>query len=373
MKIDLSKIGSDFVVRPVEINGGEFTLIHPNPEPFVWRYEDRFLRSCVVDAEGEVVSMGFPKFVNLGENEEEFGPHGDELFTGKVEVFEKLDGSLIIVDVVDGKLNVRSRETSTVERLDSGDEILMLVRGLIGDIRGICDGYSLLFEYVSRRNQIVLDYGENPRLYLVGRVSHANGELTSQQALHGVASYFGVARPRYYSFNDLEGFISDVRKWEGKEGVCIYVGGQTIYKVKSEYYLKLHREVETFNSPKKLLDIYFEGVKEIDLWTANKGLRTHDALIHHLHAYFEHETIQLRKHHAQTFMNAVYAVLGKTIEIREIVRNYLSEDRKDFAERLNTLLPNKWERGIAFQLFDWARPVKVDRFKKWVKRELKSS
>src|ERR1044072_6549401 len=74
-------------------------LIHPTQGQYRWAPEERRFRSLIVDAQGRVVSEGYPKFFNAGEEAaaEDAKRLVDEIQAGgEVYAEEKVDGSLII-------------------------------------------------------------------------------------------------------------------------------------------------------------------------------------------------------------------------------------------------------------------------------------
>ncbi len=82
--------------------------------------------------------------------------------------------------------------------------------------------YSILFEWVSPINKIVLNYGDEPDWYLVGVVNHDHYSVWSQSRLNEMANEFNLKRPPTYTFSGVEDLLKDVDQWRGKEGVVVY-------------------------------------------------------------------------------------------------------------------------------------------------------
>jgi hypothetical protein len=119
--------------------------------------------------------------------------------------------------------------------------------------------FSLLFEWVSPTQRIVLNYGEFPDWYLVGYVDHFEYQLLEQSQLDSTAVHFGWRRPVTYTFPSVQDMMSNVEKWKGKEGVVVYSkSGQTLHKVKGMWYLSLHRMKEALSSLDKVIDVWYE-------------------------------------------------------------------------------------------------------------------
>ena len=85
------------------------TLVIPRKDKFRWDEAELHLRSLVLDAHGHVVSAGFPKFFNLGENPAHDHSLSRAMAGGTVEFPEKIDGSLIVADRIRGVARLRTR------------------------------------------------------------------------------------------------------------------------------------------------------------------------------------------------------------------------------------------------------------------------
>jgi len=243
MKINLSEINKEnFYVDPVTVAGETCYLIHPRPTFFDWCPDTLHLRSSVWNSEGEPVSLGFRKFFNLLEK-----PHIEPFNSPhRVTAVEKLDGSLLIVSRYKGETIIRTRGTIDATKHDNGNDIELFKRTslkiLLEKLEEVAtDNKSYLFEWYSPSNKIVLNYGDTPRLTLLNIVDHIEYKLWHSITLGVMAHKLQVPIPEVYEFCKLEDLLKEVPAWVNREGVCIYYNDrQSIRKVKSEHYLKLH-------------------------------------------------------------------------------------------------------------------------------------
>lgn len=261
MKINLQEIDqTQFMVHPHIIGGKTVYLVQPQHIGCKWHQDNKHLRSSVWDHEGNLVSAGFPKFTNWGENPDHF-PIPTSL--KNTTVVEKLDGSLLIVSKWNGEVILRTRGTTDATALDNGYELEEfknnhLIRLLANDKSDTWD-YSYLFEWVSPVNRIILNYGDNPKWFLVGGVEHKDYSLWSQVGLDNAALDYGVERPTTYTFPTIEDLLRNIEGWKGKEGVVIYSNkDQSLHKVKGLWYLALHRMKEALASFDKVVDCWYE-------------------------------------------------------------------------------------------------------------------
>lgn len=260
MKIDLQSIDrTQFYVNEHVINGELCYLVGPQLMGCDWSQQNKIFRSSLWNSDGELISASFPKFVNWGEKPEVF-PVPTSL--KNCVVMEKLDGSTLIVSKYKGQFIIRTRGTvdaSTMEK--NGDEVELFKKTILPKLtESDVDtwGISFIFEWTSPRNQIVINYGDEPKFTLIGIVSHRNYELDPQWNLDAIAKESDLLRPNTYTFTDIASLISEVELWEGKEGVVVYSKyGQELHKCKSFSYLKLHRfkSNATFENT---VDLFFE-------------------------------------------------------------------------------------------------------------------
>ena len=255
MKIDLSKVDREqFMVHESTCYGEPLYLIQPQHIGAKWTRENRIFRSSIWNSEGELVSAGLPKFVNWGEAPDVF-PVPTSL-KGCVAT-EKIDGSLLIVSKYRGQLIKRTRGTFDASIHDNAKELEELfqryprINFLVGDT------YSVLLEWVSPENRIVLNYGEQADLFLVGIVYHEDYGLADQGMLDEVARTHNLKRPTTHKFDSIDQLVVDVEQWKGKEGICLYSKhGQEIHKIKGKWYLDLHHLKSEISSVEKLVDVY---------------------------------------------------------------------------------------------------------------------
>lgn len=259
MEIDLNAIDqTQFMVHSHTLNGEIVYLVQPNHIGAKFTQANKHLRSSVWNEAGEIVSAGFPKFTNWGENPENF-PVPKSL--KNCHVVEKVDGSLLIVSKYKRNYILRTRGTVDATKLDNGHELELFKEKYLPKLQewNLDDTWdcSYLFEWVSPCQRIILNYGDQPEWYLVGNVIHDAYNLLSQQGLDNFAKIIGCPRPPSYTFPDIDTLMKDVETWKGKEGVVVY-SSVGMHKVKGLWYLALHRMKESLASREKVVDAWFE-------------------------------------------------------------------------------------------------------------------
>ncbi len=214
----------------------------------------RWLRSMHLRPDHSIISVGWPKFMNLGEGTDKYNVGVDRLLaeSGK-EMFAtlKVDGSLLIRYVRDGKVCWRTRGSFRVG-VENSDEVGYFCRKYpeLADPK-LYPGQSMLFEWVSPRNKIVITYDE-PELFLIGGVDYdqdkpwwdANCRLLSMSELETVSYDFGVELTNFYPLNtanDVTRLIDTIDDNTEIEGFVVrFDGCQQMVKLKTDHYRTLH-------------------------------------------------------------------------------------------------------------------------------------
>jgi RNA ligase len=210
---------------------------HPELPLTIWNYTEKVqyeslwdevtlaTRGLVTDGSGRVVARPFKKFFNL--EEKKHTP------TQEFQVFEKMDGSLGIVFLWEGKAVYATRGSFVSEQAiwmaDWGN------RYNFSEI--LVDGYTYLFEIIYPENMIVVNYGGESRLVLLGAIKTDTGEEISWDELSTFEGWDLVERYDGISdYNLLKGMVESNR-----EGFVVRFSNGNRVKIKGEEYLRLHR------------------------------------------------------------------------------------------------------------------------------------
>lgn len=183
--------------------------------------------------------LGLHKFFNL--NQTKGYMYDDVKDKRMVRVSDKMDGSMIrFIQLPNGhvvtktKMGFTNIQVEEAERfLDVGNYIFL---EFIMDM--LEQGKAAIFEYTSPTNRIVVDY-DRPRLSLLQIRDENTGEYLDIEK--ECEDYFDVVHDYPLDDRDLDGLI-DVCKWvENKEGFVVQFDDGQMIKLKSEWYMRLHR------------------------------------------------------------------------------------------------------------------------------------
>jgi len=336
MKINLDSIDREkFYVSERPIHGSEVAfLITPQPTHHAWELEELHLRSSVWNSDGVLISAGFPKFFNFEER-----PHVLPFENDGVEAIEKLDGCLLIVSVYKNQLIIRTRGGISAGSVEfAGNDIEQFKEShknflkrllVIGEYDDPRTATSWLFEWCTPNQKIVVDYGPEPKFFLIGAVDHSDYTLWTQEELDSIARKYGMNRPKRYSFDSIPNLIKTVEALKNEEGVVVYYKtsnhnlGWGMRKIKSIDYLAKH----AFKS-----NLTMRHLAEM---AGQNDLQTIQDCLDFIEATFDFELMVFsRDLVTQTYEKVIYPVQNGLKLIREHVESNKEMDQKTFAVNL---------------------------------------
>lgn len=207
---------------------------HPTLPLIIWNYSqttqyenywDKITLRCrglVTDDKGNIVARGFSKFFNI--EEEKYTP------TENFEVWEKMDGSLLLVFWYEGQWVVATRGSFTSDQSIKGIELLKKYNTDI-----MFRHLTFCFEILFPQNRVVVDYGDYEGLVLLGTFDK-NGkeydvEMWREYGFDVVKKYDGIK-----DFKELKAMVKD-----DQEGFVVKFTNGDRVKIKGVEYLRLHK------------------------------------------------------------------------------------------------------------------------------------
>lgn len=241
--LHLSLINSDeFYFRSQNLFGVDCVLIFPkNTFDATWNDHSKYFRSSLWTVpDYKPISLGFRKFTCLFEKPE-FEPLD---YNKPFEYILKVDGTCAIISKINGNLIIRTRHSFDTYGLENHVEVRLLKNKypkiFDNDILN-SEQYTILTEWTTPNNVIVLKETQEPELWLTGIVKHEDYSYFSQVELDRLAKEWNIRRPERFYFKTEKEMLGKVEAFKDKEGIIIYGNrGQVLKKVKSAHYLMLH-------------------------------------------------------------------------------------------------------------------------------------
>jgi hypothetical protein len=363
MKIDISSIDREsFMVHEHIIYGEVVYLVQPKHIGAKWKNDNLHFRSSVWNYNGELISASFPKFFNWSE-QPDLSPVPNSL--KHCTVVEKLDGSTLIVSKYNGQYILRTRGTVDASTMANGFELELFKSTILNKLQDNNDtwDYSIIWEWLSPINKIVLSYGDEPIWKLIGFINHINYSLAQQDMLDAMAKKYDLLRPEIYTFTDISDMLQIVDKWQNKEGVCLYSkNDQVIHKIKASKYLLLHHLKSELSSLEKVLDVWLE-----------QGMPDYRTFYNYIFTTFDFELAEQIKGTISRICDAKKEVDLIVSGMNDFVNNRLKTlpTRKLQAEQVISAYGNTNRAAFLFKILD-NRPLGKEEYKKLLFQVLKS-
>jgi len=356
MMIDIKSISEEyFNVKEVEIAGERCYLVTPKSFSVSWTLSTLKFRSSIWNKDGLPVSLSFPKFFNWDEKSNLI-PQPEDL--SHSHIIEKIDGSALIVSHYKHRLITRTRGTVDATQFDNGYEIEYLKSKYPQAFRtfgGTEDGssnYSLIYEWYSPSNKIVIDMGDEPDIFLVGAILHHDYSLMTQRELDRLAKVLKVKRPETFQFSSVEEMLKTIESLRGKEGICIYYDhDQHIKKVKGVEYLSLHAFKNNLNVD-SMIDLYLEYDMPI-----------YDKFLELISNTFDHECMKASIPFVSKILDAKKEVDAIVSHMARFIEPLRTVPRKDAAEKILSSYGKTNRSSFVFTLLS-GRSLTKDNYRK---------
>ena len=203
----------------------------------------------LITRKGNVIARSPKKFMNYSS---EIHPPLSE----GIGFYEKVDGSLIIPYLFEREVYcatkgsfVSNQAFVATELLHEHDEFFT---NMIQDL--LENSFTPIFEVIYPKNQIVVNYGSRRELVYIGTVNNHTGMIDYETDRNEFSKFVTVVEKR----KDAQDFP------ERSEGVVVQFSNQEVAKVKSEWYLSLHRLVANQDFYRMTLQSMIED--DIDSW-----------------------------------------------------------------------------------------------------------
>ena len=257
----------------------------------------------------ELFCRAYPKFFNLGEicSKEEYIRKYEPL-----EVFDKADGSLILIGEIDGKLITKSKTSLNSEQAKMAQILLdsnKHIQDFCTDI--IMKGFSPVFELVGPDNKIIVNYKTN-ELILLGVVNNQTGEVTTK-----IPTKIKQVDSTYFTWGEL--LCIQERVLEDIEGYVVRTSNNEFVKLKTNRYKQLHSLKDSISNTKNLVKLILDGELD-DIYDV----------------FSDDKVVMSEVERVQSLISKEFN--HKIVEFKELRRKYFSdfeENRKEFAMKYN--------------------------------------
>ena len=214
----------------------------------------RECRGLIFDTEtGNLISRPYHKFFNAGEKEET-AINKINLYESHV-VLEKLDGSMI--RPIPTKEGFRLATKAGVTDVTLNAEVFIADKPHYAFFINMCISQDAtpIFEWVSRKNRIVVDYPED-NLILTAIRWNSTGSYVLHEELVEYKTKFNIPVVKAVdglAVQNIDLFVKQVREWDDGEGIVLRFDSGHMVKVKADDYVLRHKSKEAINQEKNVI------------------------------------------------------------------------------------------------------------------------
>jgi len=323
----------------------------------------RECRGLAFDMGGRVISRPLHKFFNLGEKLE---TQPDVVpWDARYSALEKLDGSMI-----------RTMDVSCERK--RGSRILLGTRMGPTDISAHADAFvaarknyqdfiqfmtehdrTVIFEYCSRRQRIVLDYPVE-RLVLTAVRSNKTGEYLVYSLLQDYAEMYDIDLVKVIAdiVSDRDAFLETIRGLKGAEGTVLrWNDSGHMLKVKAEEYVMIHGAKDGLTFEKDVLAMILDdGMDDVKAALPESDRKALDEFYAKVLGNIRTYAADLEKQ-IRFLQEGCYAGNSLSFEFVEDTNKFM---RKLMAVEIKEHV-SKQAQGMAFKILDGKDPLMVVR------------
>lgn len=297
---------------------------------FRYDYGDLIRRECrglIFDHEGNLMSRPFHKFFNVNEKTETQERYVD--VTNRHVIMEKMDGSMIRPLIINGELKLATKMGITDVAANAEtwlrnhrnyknlEEIL---------VENVKSGITPLFEWVSQKNKIVLEY-EDDLVYLGSRVNFTGRYFKDSSC----ATYF-TACPEYGSVDTgLGEYIANARTKQYREGDILRFDDGHMVKIKNDWYVRIHKILDAVRTDRNIASFIMNN--EIDDIKAKVPVDVYDYIVN-----YERKLMK--------------CISEKILYIQEKVSEIRGRERKDIALNYMPNIKDKNDIPLLWEMVD---------------------
>lgn len=265
----------------------------------------REFRGIIFDTKGKIISRPFHKFFNVGECEE-----ANAVLNQNSVVQEKLDGSMVRAIPFGNTFRLGTKMGITDVSMQAEDFIVHKQEYI--ELINECIGLQLtpIFEWTAQSNRIILDYKEPQLTLLAVRDNNTGDYINLTQKIRQY--YKGIPVVKELDLFNAT-LVEEAKKAEGIEGYVLVHPSGARAKLKTDWYVLLHKSKELASREKDVVKCIMEDTLD-DLLPL---LQEED------------------KKKVKDF--ALQAIKGMIQTVQEIEKEYkeaYSESRKEFALRV---------------------------------------
>jgi RNA ligase len=218
----------------------------------------RECRGLVFDSEtGELINRRYHKFFNVNER--------DETLLDKIDwskphiILEKLDGSMVSPCRVRNHIRWMTKMGVTDTSMEAEAFVAKNPKYALVARMAYDRDLTLIFEWCSNKNRIVLDYPDD-RLVLTAVRFNDNGKYMPYDELKQLAAGFDIPLVQAWDSRITHDVLTKiVRQSENIEGVVVRFDDGHMVKIKSDWYVRIHKVKSMLGQERDVVELILKN------------------------------------------------------------------------------------------------------------------
>jgi T4 RnlA family RNA ligase len=206
---------------------------------------------------GDILRRPFHKFFNVGERADHL-PDTFDLSKPHV-ILEKLDGSMIVPFMLNGEIRFGTKMGLTDVALPA--EEFVAANPKYAEIAAACleRDMSPIFEWCTRKQRIVLDYGSEDQLILTAVRYLDNGDYLPYHQMAQLADFYDVPVVKAFEpATDMDEFLLYTKALKDVEGFVIRFADGHMAKVKCDWYCQIHKAKDALTQDRNIVEMILD-------------------------------------------------------------------------------------------------------------------
>ena len=322
------------------------------------------------DGSVKILAKPFDKFPNYNSNE--IPNYEDDIDFTSFTAVEKMDGSIGISYFLNGELKIASKGSFNSEQANKANELL---KTKYKEAKRIIEEQlqeeehsvnTFIFEIIYPNNRIVVDYGDEEKLVLLGYNILLFEQGTSycdvpEHELDKVAKKIKFERPKTFKFNSIDDVLEHREKLTmNEEGYILRFPNNKRLKLKGEEYLQVHRVLSGISKKSKFV-----------AWRNNKL----DGIIFSVPEEFRKELEEFKRNMDNALEKRCLELSTEYVNIMTELNKKLGQGKaetKDVAKLVNDTIEDKASRGLLIRMFFNNGKINYEKVREHIAKDYKN-
>jgi T4 RnlA family RNA ligase len=329
-------------IKKIEDNVSIFSYRYSKYENFMtneWAKWMRGITFVFTDSNNYEMYPMLPKFFNVDENEDN---QLTDLKKLKIKnVTEKRDGSLVMPIILNNTIRFKTMKSIKNEITSKCQLFYKDDSNYKSFIDDHINKYSILFEYTSPYNKIVLEYSKE-ELRLISMVDRNTFEIMDYDKVKGIANNYNIPLVASIEVDNIDDLLEMKSKRYNIEGWVITFENNKIVKLKTTWYASLHSGFSFINISKVRLHLTVKNILDNTIDDVIPLIEDEERKLYIINLK---DKIEKHYEHLVSIIEKQYIDYGNYKNIKEYIVHIRSLDKDDDRKKYLSILLESIKNG----------------------------